>query len=141
MEEISNDNNLEELLSLDYKNIKKFTLNGLIKTAKVIKVYNGDTITVVFKHKGEYNKWDCRIYGIDTPEIKTNNPEEKKAAIIVRDFLKDLILYKIVIIECMDFDKYGRLLGNVFYDDKNIMKMMIDNKYGKLYFGGTKEEF
>ena len=58
MEEISNDSNLEELLSLDYKNIKKFTLNGLIKTAKVIKVYDGDTITVVFKHKGEYNKWN-----------------------------------------------------------------------------------
>jgi hypothetical protein len=132
---------MEELLSLDYKTVKKFTLEGLKKTAKVISVYDGDTITVVFKHKDEYNKWNCRIYGIDTPEIKTKNPEEKKAAIIARDFLKDLILEKIVILECLGFDKYGRLLINVFYDDKNISKIMIENNNGKAYFGGTKEAF
>ena len=132
---------IEELLSLDCKNINKFTLDGLIKTAKVVKVYDGDTITVIFKHKDEYNKWNCRIYGIDTPEIKTKNPEEKKAAILARDFLKDLILEKIVQIECLGFDKYGRLLTNVFYDDKNVMKTMIENKFGKLYFGGTKGSF
>lgn len=132
---------IEELLSLDTTNIKKFTLDGLIKTAKVIKVYDGDTITVVFKHNDEYNKWNCRIYGIDTPEIKSQNPEEKKAGIIARDFLKNLILEKIVTIECLDFDKYGRLLANIFYNDKNIMKIMIENNYAKLYFGGTKEYF
>jgi len=132
---------IEELLSLDCKNVNKFTLQGLTKTAKVVKVYDGDTITVVFKHKDEYNKWNCRIYGIDTPELKTKNPKEKKAAILARDFLKDMILEKIVQIECLDFDKYGRLLTNVLYDDKNIIKIMIEKNYGKLYFGGTKEDF
>jgi endonuclease YncB( thermonuclease family) len=132
---------IEELLSLDCNKINKFTLEGLTKTAKVVKVYDGDTITIVFKHKDEYNKWNCRIYGIDTPEIKSKNPEEKKAAVIARDFLKDLILEKIVTIKCLDFDKYGRLLVNVFYDDKNVMNTMIENNYGKEYFGGTKEEF
>ena len=132
---------IEELLSLDCKNVNNFTLEGLTKTAKVVKVYDGDTITIVFKHKDEYNKWNCRIYGIDTPEIKSKNPEEKKAAVIARDFLKDLILEKIVTIKCLDFDKYGRLLVNVFYDDKNVMNTMIENNYGKEYFGGTKEEF
>lgn len=135
------DLDIEELLSLDYKTVKKFTLEGLKKKAKVISVYDGDTITVVFKHKDEYNKWNCRIYGIDTPEIKTKNPEEKKAAIIARDFLKDIILEKIVVLECLGFDKYGRLLINVFYDDKNISNIMIENNHGKAYFGGTKEVF
>jgi endonuclease YncB( thermonuclease family) len=129
------------LMSLDCKDIKIFSLDGLIKTAKVIKVYDGDTITVVFKHNDVYNKWNCRIYGINTPEIKSDNKDEKKAAIAARDFLKDLILNKIITIECLDFDKYGRLLGNIFYNDKNIMKIMIENNFAKLYFGGTKEEF
>lgn len=135
------DSDIEELLSLDYKTVKKFTLEGLTKKAKVISVYDGDTITVVFKHKDEYNKWNCRIYGIDTPEIKTKNPEEKKAAIIARDFLKDLILEKIVVLECLGFDKYGRLLINGFFDNKNISNIMIENNHGKAYFGGTKEAF
>lgn len=129
------------LLSINYKDCNYFSLNGLTKTAKVVKVYDGDTITVIFHHKDEYNKWNCRIYGIDTPEIKTKNPEEKEAGIEARNFLKDLILEKIVTIECLDFDKYGRLLINLFYNDKNIMKLMIENNYGKLYFGGTKEAF
>jgi len=131
----------QELLSLDCKNIKNFTLEGLTKKAKVVKVYDGDTITVVFKHKGEYNRWNCRIYGIDTPEIKTKNPKEKEAGIIVRDFLKDLIFEKLVILECLDFDKYGRLLANVTYEDINIATLMIEKNYAKKYFGGTKEVF
>jgi micrococcal nuclease len=132
---------IEELTLLDCKDIKKFSLEGFTKTAKVVKVYDGDTITVVFKHNHEYNKWNCRIYGIDTPEIKTKNAEEKKQAIIVRDYLRDKILDKIVTLECMGFDKYGRLLANVFYNDKNIADAMIENNYAKAYFGGTKEKF
>ena len=132
---------IEELTLLDCKNIKKFSLEGFTKAAKVVKVYDGDTITVVFKHNDEYNKWNCRIYGIDTPEIKTKNAEEKKQAIIVRDYLRDKILDKIVKIECLGFDKYGRLLANVFYNDKNIADAMIENNFAKAYFGGTKEKF
>lgn len=129
------------LLSIKDKDCNYFSLNGLTKTAKVVKVYDGDTITVIFQHKDEYNKWNCRIYGIDTAEIKTKNPEEKKAGLAAKDFLKNIILEKIVTIECLDFDKYGRLLINLFYNDKNIMKLMIENNYGKSYFGGTKEAF
>lgn len=67
-----------ELNLIDYTKIEKFSLNNMIFDAKVIKVYDGDTITVVFNYNNKYYKWNCRLNGIDTPEIKSNNEDEKK---------------------------------------------------------------
>lgn len=117
-----------------------FSLNGRKFTAKVVDVYDGDTITCVFKLYGKYYKWKCRISHIDTPEMKTKNKEEKERAIIVRDILREMILNKIIILHCYDYDKYGRLL--VEFDLPNtqtrIHQWLLDNNYGKKYEGGTK---
>ena len=94
-------------------------------------------------HSNEYNKWVIRMMGIDTPEIKAKNTNEKQLAVKARDFLRDLILDKIIIIECLDFDKYGRLLGNLFIEgnDISISNMMIEKGYAKAYDGGTKTKW
>lgn len=134
---------VEELVKIDCNVVKKFSLDGMTFYAKVIGVYDGDTVTVVFKYKGEYSKWSCRLAGIDTPELKTKNEKEKKAATEARDFLRGHILGKIVKIECEDFDKYGRLLVTIFDEDAsiNINELMINEGYAKAYDGGTKEVF
>ena len=36
--------------------------------AKIVYVYDGDTIHVVFKVFNDYYRWNCRIMGVDTPE-------------------------------------------------------------------------
>ena len=79
--------------------------------------------------------------GYDSPELRTKDEEEKKAAIIARDVLKNKILNKIVDIHCGKFDKYGRLLGNIYYNKTNINEWMITNNYGYIYNGGTKIKF
>lgn len=127
-----------ELNLIDYTKIEKFSLNNMIFDAKVIKVYDGDTITVVFNYNNKYYKWNCRLNGIDTPEIKSNNEDEKKNAIKARDFLKEQILSRIVKLYCGEFDKYGRLLVNIIYKEKNINEFMILNGYANKYDGGTK---
>ena len=124
----------------------KFSLNGYKTYAKCVHVYDGDTVHVVFKmpNSNECYKWIIRISGIDTPEIKSKNVNEKKTACEARDFLKSQILDKIIIIECLDFDKYGRLLGELYIDNRNdvsISKQMIEKGYAKAYDGGTKEGF
>jgi len=130
--------NLEQMTS----KTNKFSLNGYKTFAKCVHAYDGDTIHVVFKmpHSNEYNKWVIRMMGIDTPEIKAKNTNEKQLAIKARDFLRELILDKIIIIECLDFDKYGRLLGNLFIEgnDISISNMMIEKGFAKAYDGGTK---
>ena len=46
--------------------------------AKVISVYDGDTIKALFPLNGVMYKWNCRLVGIDTPEIRTRNLKEKE---------------------------------------------------------------
>ena len=79
-------------------------------------------------------------------EIQKCQWEEK--TIEARDFLRGKILEKIIIIDCLEFDKYGRLLGNVFLENDNndektieisLSQLMIDNGFAKVYDGGHKE--
>jgi endonuclease YncB( thermonuclease family) len=130
---------ISELQQLDCKDVRKFSLEGLEFDARVASVYDGDTITVVFKMKvdSEYCKWNCRLNGIDTAELKTGNHKEE--AIKARDFLREKILDKVVRIKCGDFDKYGRLLVQVFQDNIDINALMIDSGHAKAYFGGKKD--
>ena len=131
----------DELQSLDYSKIYKFSLKDNVYDAKVINVYDGDTITTVFKFKDEFYKWNCRLNGIDTPEMKSKDLNEKNAAVKARDFLREKILGKIVKLHCGDFDKYGRLLVIVEYNEEVINNTMIEKGHGKYYSGGKKEDW
>ena len=50
-----------------------FTLKGNKCRAKVVHVYDGDTIHLVFEYLGHLFKWHTRIAHVDTPELKTKN--------------------------------------------------------------------
>lgn len=126
-----------------------FTLNGLEVEAKVVDIYDGDTVKIVFKCaelNKKYYKWNCRINNVDTPEIRTKNEKEKEYAIQIRDKLRELMLNKIVTVTCGKFDKYGRLLVDIFIKDENdevinVSNWLIENNYAKEYHGGTKEKW
>ena len=143
------------------KKIKRFSLENEIKTAKCVDVYDGDTIQLVFPLQNQLYRWTCRLTGIDTPELRTRNKTEKKFGYIVRNTLREKILNKMVVVECGEFDKYGRLLGKIFlktdYDEKqiggnggastnienllSINQWLIDNKYAFSYDGGKKNNW
>lgn len=116
-----------------------FTLNGFKTEAKVVHVYDGDTIHIVFKYFDNFYKWNCRISHVDTPELRTKNEEEKRKGYEVRDKLRELILDKIVNVQCLEFDKYGRLLIEIYIGDIYVNQWLIDNNLAKQYEGGTKE--
>ena len=118
-----------------------FTLNGFVTDAKVVKVYDGDTVHVVFKYFEKYYKWIGRIAHVDTPELKTKNLEEKKLGYEVRDKLRELILGKTVKVFCHEFDKYGRLLLDIQVEDIKVDEWLLTNGYAKKYEGGTKEKW
>ena len=138
----------EKLLKCD-KNVCSFNLEGQVKICKVVDVYDGDTCKVVFETFGELYRWTIRMNGYDCPEMRPskkleNRDEIKKNAIISRDFLKSKVMNEnqLVYIKCGDFDKYGRLLGTIYInenDDKSINDLMIENKHGYEYHGGTKK--
>lgn len=132
--------NIYDLNKAD-NNIPLFSLDGTQFKAKVVNVYDGDTIKVVIIFNNKLTRFNIRMSGYDSPELRTKDEEEKKAGIIARDVLKNKILNKIVDIHCGKFDKYGRLLGYIYYNKKNINDWMISNKYGYVYNGGTKQKF
>jgi endonuclease YncB( thermonuclease family) len=132
------DDNLLENASL---NTPLFTLNGLKFTAKCVKCYDADTIHIVIFYNGIFQRFVTRLIGIDSAEIKTHNEKEKQHAIKARDYLKDLILDKLILIECNKFDKYGRLLITVYYNDLNINDELVTLKYAYKYDGKTKQSF
>ena len=131
-----------KLAKVDSSTINRFSFNGISTYARICKVYDGDTVTIIFQYKGEMIKYSCRIYGIDTPEIRTKDLDEKKRGYEARDFLKSYIDDQIVKIDLFKFDKYGRLLGTIYANVggtyKDVARLMIDNNHGKPYFGGTK---
>jgi endonuclease YncB( thermonuclease family) len=116
-----------------------FTLKGHNCRAKVVHVYDGDTLHIVFEYLGNLFKWHARIAHVDTPELRTKNLEEKKMGYETRDKLTELIHGKIVDVLCLDFDKYGRVLVEITYNGIRVDQWLIENGYAKSYEGKTKE--
>ena len=109
-------------LLLQTKKTPKFSLKGQSHIAKCVKCYDADSIHVVILLHDVYTKFNCRLLGIDTAELRTKDMEERAFAIKSRDFLRELVLDKLVVISCDNFDKYGRLLINLYeYNDTDIL--------------------
>lgn len=116
-----------------------------IKKCRVIKVYDGDTITVATKFKNDNTiyRFSVRLNGIDSPEIKGKNisEDEKNAAQASKEFLSNLILNKSVElknVQNMQKEKFGRVLADVYLGDINVNQLMIDKKFAVKYDGGNK---
>ena len=113
-----------------------------ITEGQVIKVYDGDTITNASKMpypESPMYRFSVRLNGIDTPEIKGKNADEKEIAKKARDELSALILNKSVTLKNVQSEKYGRILADVYLEDVFLNDWMIEKKFAVKYDGGTKQ--
>jgi len=125
---------------------KDFSYHGKSFLAKVVDLYDGDTGRIVFRDNLRMVQYKFRLYGIDTPELKPprsmkNRDKEIENAKKARDFLANLVLNQVVYVECLEFDKYGRILINIYHsrwNRRSINNLMIEKGLGEKYFGGTK---
>lgn len=126
-----------EILSKCTQKTGKLTFCGKTVRAKCVKVYDGDTITCAFIPPGfsDPYKFSCRCIGYNSAEIKTTEPHEKVKAIAARDYLRGIILDKIITLNLGDYDKYGRILVDIFYDGRHINSEMIKYGHGVKYDG------
>ena len=112
-----------------------------VTIGKVIKVYDGDTITIASKipiPNSPLYRFSVRLNGIDTPEIKGKTENEKNSAKKAQKALEDLILQKNIILKNVATEKYGRILADVYLEELHINEWLINNKYAVRYDGGTK---
>lgn len=114
---------------------------------EVTKVVDGDTIDVVIDLGFDIMyKSRVRLAGIDTPESRTRNLEEKKLGLEAKDYLKKALKSsKKVVIKTEKLsstEKYGRILGWLYLDgsETSFNVEMIDKGYAWGYLGDTKNK-
>ena len=111
----------------------------------VTRVVDGDTIDVILD-LGFSILHKCRIslYGIDTPESRTRDKDEKVRGKLAAKYLEDAINNgtKVVLRSKLKDSKgkYGRVLGEVIVDDININVSMIENYMAVAYHGQSKND-
>ena len=124
---------------IDWKDTIEFV--PPVEKGIVIKVYDGDTITIASKLpylSSPLYRFSVRLNGIDCPEIKSKDENEKQCAQIAKKEMSDLILNKIVILKNVQTEKYGRILADVYIGDLHLNNHMIEKRLAISYNGGTK---
>lgn len=134
-------NYMEDASDIQWEDTVEFTFP--ITGGRVIKVYDGDTITIASKlpyDSSPLYRFPVRLNGIDAPEIKGPgvSDEEKEAAKNARDFVSNLVLKKFVKLTNVQNEKYGRVLADVYIDDIHLNDLLIRERYAVKYDGGTK---
>ena len=114
------------------------------RVKKVTKVVDGDTIDVTLDMGFDIlYQQRVRLFGIDTPESRTRDKEEKKYGLLSKYFLKDALSNgKKITIKTYKGDetgKFGRILGDVWIDGKSVNQTMCDKGYAVPYYGQNKE--
>ena len=97
----------------------------------MIRVVDGDTVFVLDSNKVQHN---IRMAGIDAPE--RGQPYSKAAT----KYLKSLVAGKNVCVEWYKKDKYKRLIGVVFYNNKDINYQMVTKGYAWHFKKYQKEQ-
>ena len=136
---------MNKLKEIKNSEINQYSLDGMIFPGKIVDVYDGDTCKVVLLNDNKLQKFNCRLSGLDTPEMKpslkkANRDKEIIHAKQCRNRLIQLVTNcecndlnssmtkkkvqkilemnsKIITIRCGAFDKYGRLLVRLYSDE------------------------
>ena len=119
------------------------------RVVKINRVVDGDTIDVTIDLGFDlYKKERVRVAGVDTPEKRTRNLEEKELGIDATYWLQEKLEGAVAgdddLVIRTELDggvgKYGRLLGWLYIgdDDVSLNEQMIKEGYAHSYDGGTK---
>ena len=115
----------------------------------VTRVVDGDTVDIdIDLGFGVWlRKQRVRMYGIDTPESRTKDLEEKKYGLAAKDFLTGMLYDEAGITLKTHKDgkgKFGRILGEFWrttnFADKSINDYMIEKHHAVAYYGQSKED-
>jgi endonuclease YncB( thermonuclease family) len=138
-----------------------FSLSGQTGFCRLVDVYDGDTIKVIFPFSGKKYKFIVRLQGIDTCEMTSKDVNIKQKAIEARNkvlelayghkvadynttrkYVQEMLKKDVIIlwIRCLEFDKYGRLLADVHSNDGQPSFSEVLLKYNLAYrYQGAKK--
>ncbi len=157
-------------------NTPEFSLCGLTLQGRILSCYDADTCKIALPLNDKFYKFTCRLNGIDTPEMKPRKDKPNRESEIVwakkaraellklicedelcsnfdnLDIKKDEVINilgknkKIVKVNIFNFDKYGRLLVELYNKDENELvfnksfnNILVEKNLAVNYDGGTKK--
>ena len=113
--------------------------------ASLVKIVDGDTIDVNLDLGFDVflKKQRVRLYGINTPESRTRDLEEKRYGLAAKERLRELLEEAESIMVKTEIDKkargkYGRILGTIFAGKINVNDLLISEGHAVAYYGGPK---
>lgn len=116
-----------------------------VKSGKVIKVYDGDTITIAttLLTLPTVYRFQVRLAGIDTAEIHSSSEHLKTLAQQSQQKLASLVLDKRIVLENVCTEKYGRILADVYVMADtgtriHVNQWMLEHGNAVKYDGGKK---
>ena len=110
---------------------------------EVTRIVDGDTVDVIIDLGFDISyKSRVRLYGIDTPESRTRDKDEKVRGLMSKQYLVDELSKGQVVIKTYKDKKgkFGRVLGEMYVADRNINLMMVDDYMAVKYKGQNKKE-
>lgn len=127
-------------MPLTYNNCEPFLPLKDGDRATVVKVYDGDSLTLGFVDRDKNVRVSCRLLGIDTPETRGSSKREKALAVKARDRLHSFVMGKVVTIRRPGKEKYGRVLADLETDGCESVAdyMLEDREVCRPYQGGRK---
>ncbi len=112
------------------------TLNLYTYRAKYIANHDGDSSEIELDLGLKiYHRTNCRLAGIDTPELNDPDPVMKAKAIAARDRLRELLTGKVITVISHKLEKYGRPLVTILINGVSVNQQMIDEGHARIMLG------
>ena len=114
------------------------------KIKEVVNIVDGDTVDIIIDLGFSLTKKErVRLAGIDTPECRTRDLEEKQMGLEAKAFITRRLADgepSGLRVKTEKVGKYGRMLGTLFVGSQNINQEMIERGYAWKYDGGKKKK-
>ena len=111
------------------------------RCVKYVKNYDADTITfnIPSTHPLLGKKINIRVYGVDTPELRTKNRCEKIKALEAKSIVTNLLIKANRIdLENVQRGKYFRIVADVKFDGNSLKNYLLKQGLAYKYYGKTK---
>ncbi|MBT3708927.1 MAG: thermonuclease family protein [Gammaproteobacteria bacterium] len=106
---------------------------------KVARIVDGDTCDLWINLGFDtFVKKRIRMWGIDTPESRTRDKDEKILGLAATERLIELLSEGVCDLDSIELGKYGRVLGIIHVGDINVNAEMLKTEGTKEYYGGTR---
>jgi micrococcal nuclease len=112
--------------------------------ATVQRIVDGDTVDLeVSLGMDTYRRIRCRLGGINAPESRTRDLEEKARGLAAKKRLDEILEGQTIILQSESYGKYGRVIGTLWIQEsqhafKNVNQTLVNEGHASPYDGGKR---